>query len=82
MEDEVMAHEFQYGFEEAQSAFQAFGAGPRVGDVRRFGAKGPAYEVLEVKPAGDVLIEVIESGERLVYGRQDFAQDPVAVTVP
>lgn len=70
------------GFEEAQSAFLPYGLSTHIGEVRRFGMHGPAYEVLDVKPAGDVLIEVIESGERLIYGRQDFACDPIAITVP
>lgn len=57
-------------------------AAASVGEVRRFGSCGPAYEVLAVRADGDVDIEVIESGERLIYSRSDYLADPVATTVP
>ena len=69
-------------FEDVTSAYIPFGSGVHLGEVRRFGIQVPAYEVLAVTPSGDVLIEVIESGERLVYARHDFVGDPAAVSVP
>ena len=53
-----------------------------IGDVRRFGAFGPAYEVTDTKPWGDLVITVIESGECLDYALAEFLADPVAETVP
>jgi Family of unknown function (DUF5397) len=72
------AEEAQAGFADADAVF----ARAAVGDVRRFGPSGPAYEVLTVKSSGDVEIIVIESGERLDYALADFWADPVAVTIP
>jgi Family of unknown function (DUF5397) len=68
----------QAGFSDAEAMFgQA-----SVGEIRRFGPVGPAYEVLSVKATGDVEICVIESGERLDYGLADFLADPIALTIP
>ncbi len=50
------------GFHEAQSAFISSDARDFVGQVRRFGPNGPAYEVVDMAPEGDVIITVIESG--------------------
>lgn len=70
------------GFEEAQSAYASNNSMEFVGQVRRFGARGPAYEVLEVRGGGDLAIAVVQSGERLDYPLSEFLTDPVAVTVP
>ena len=69
------------GFEEAQTAYSASGVGV-VGEVRRFGSFGPAYEVIEAASASEVVITVIESGETLRYAMADLLADPVAITVP
>jgi hypothetical protein len=70
------------GFQEAQSAFLTHGDTSYVGQVRRFGPHGPAYEVVSILQNGDLGIEVIQSSERLTYPLVDFLADPVAVTVP
>ena len=70
------------GFEEAQAKFQSQDARAFVGGVRRFGAYGPAYEVTDVTSSGDLIITVVESGERLEYALAEFLADPVAETVP
>ena len=70
------------GFEEAHAKFQSQDARDFIGDVRRFGQYGPAYEVIDVKSSGDLVITVIESGERLDYALAEFLADPVAETVP
>ena len=69
------------GFEEAQAAFSTAPSG-LVGEVRRFGPFGPAYEVLELISSREVVIGVIESGETLTYAVSDLRADPVAVTIP
>ena len=70
------------GFQEARSEFQGQDASSFIGQVRRFGAHGPAYEVLDVRRNGDVAIGVVESGETLDYALDAFLADPVAETVP
>ncbi len=72
----------QQGFREAQQAVGFVEARSFVGDVRRFGPLGPAYEVVDVKANGDVRIVVIETGERLDYAQAEYLADPVAETVP
>lgn len=72
------------GFSEAQARYLAgFGeASPMIGDVRRFGPTGPAYEVVDGVLNGEIMIEVVQSGERLSYPLADYLADPVAETVP
>ena len=72
------AEDAQTGFSDTDAVFGR----ALVGDVRRFGPIGPAYEVLAVKPSGDVEILVIETGERLDYDLADYLADPVAETIP
>ena len=72
----------QQGFREAQAAFGFGEARALVGGVRCFGPYGPAYEVVDVRPDGDVRIVVIETGERLDYAQGEYLADPVAETVP
>jgi hypothetical protein len=69
------------GFQEAPSQFVGAQDASFVGQVRRFGAHGPAYEVIAAS-AREVDIVVIESGERLPYALAEFLMDPVAETVP
>ena len=70
------------GFAEAHSTYVAEAAEDYIGQVRRFGPHGPAYEVLDVRDNGELAIAVVESGERLDYPLPEFLADPVAVTVP
>ena len=70
------------GFREAQAAYGFAETGVFVGDVRRFGPHGPAYEVVDILPNGDVSIQVIESGERIDYAKADYLADPWAETIP
>ena len=69
------------GFEEAQSTYVATTM-DLVGQVRRFGAQGPAYEVMGTRANGDLMIAVVETGEQLDYPLIDFLADPIALTVP
>jgi Family of unknown function (DUF5397) len=71
----------QPGFAEAQAVY-SIGTTSFVGQVRRFGPVGPAYEVVGVAASGDVEIVVIESGEQLSYAMAEFLADPMAETVP
>lgn len=70
------------GFEEAHAAYAAPASRAFVGQVRRFGPHGPAYEVLGVNSAEAVAIYVVETGERLDYAMASLLADPIAETVP
>ena len=70
------------GFREAQAKYGFAEQRAFIGDVRRFGPFGPAYEVVDVKANGDVRIVVVETGERLDYAQAEYLADPVAETVP
>ena len=72
----------QAGFQEAQADFIHVDARGLIGQVRRFGPIGPAYEVINVLASGDTLIEVVESGERLDYPLAELLGDPMAEIVP
>jgi hypothetical protein len=69
------------GFEDAQSAYLA---DPRklIGQVRRFGDEGPAYEILSLDENGRLLTEVIHSGERVICEVREVLEDPMAETIP
>lgn len=56
---------------------------PPLGKFRRFGAVGPAYEILRVAKElenGDALlrVRVLESGEEVDYLRSHALEDPEA----
>ena len=70
------------GFEETQTAYAAEDPRRLVGQVRRLGEAGPAYEIMNVDANGDVLIEVIVSGERVVFPLAEILEDPMAETIP
>lgn len=47
-----------------------------VGTFRQFGEFGPVYEVIGEAEGGDVLVVVVETGERLLYPVDQAADDP------
>jgi hypothetical protein len=69
------------GFEDAQAAYLA---DPRklIGQVRRFGDAGPAYEVLALDENGRLVTEVIDTGERVICEVKEVLDDPKAETIP
>jgi len=70
------------GFRETQASYGFAETQVCIGDVRRFGPYGPAYEVIDITANGDLRIAVIETGECLDYAQAEFLADPVAITVP
>jgi Family of unknown function (DUF5397) len=72
----------QPGFSDVQSQYDAGRAVPSVGQIRRFGDAGPAYEILRIEKTGEVLIEVITSGEQVVFPIAEIQLDPLAETIP
>lgn len=69
------------GFEESQAAYLA---NPRklIGQVRRFGDEGPAYQILALDENGRLVTEVIYSGERVICEVKEVLEDPMAETIP
>jgi hypothetical protein len=72
----------QNGFEEAPVSYSHTGSNAFVGQVRRFGAFGPAYEVIDIRETGELVIHVFDNGEQLDYSVAEFLADPVAETIP
>jgi hypothetical protein len=69
------------GFEDTQAAYLA---DPRklVGEVRRLGEAGPAYEIIAVEEPDKVVVEVVYSGEVVTCKLKDVLEDPMAETIP
>jgi hypothetical protein len=72
----------QNGFEEAQMSHAHVSEATFMGQVRRFGPFGPAYEVVDIRPSGELVIHVFDNGEQLDYSVAEFLADPVAEIVP
>ena len=70
------------GFEEERTAYASDTPESLVGQFRRFGEAGPAYEVIRIVNSDDAWITVVYSGEELTYPIKDILQDPLATTVP
>jgi hypothetical protein len=70
-----------HGFEEAQAVYLS---DPRklIGQVRRLGEAGPAYEVIRIEGRDKVVIEVVYSGEVVTCKLTDVLEDPMAETIP
>lgn len=70
------------GFEESQAAYVSDAAAGLVGQFRRFGEEGPAYEVLRIVGKDAAWISVVYSEEELAYPIADILADPIAETIP
>jgi hypothetical protein len=70
------------GFEETQPTYTADDLRKLIGQIRRLGSAGPAYEIMSVDDAGNVVIEVIESGEQVKFPIAEVLEDPMAETIP
>jgi len=70
-----------HGFEEANAAYLS---DPRrlIGQVRRFGDAGPAYEIVALDETNKVVAEVVYSGERVICEIREVLEDPMAETIP
>jgi len=53
-----------------------------VGQFRRFGDAGPAYEVLRIDSEDEAWIRVVFSEEELAYPIAEIVVDPIAETIP
>jgi hypothetical protein len=69
------------GFEDVQAAYLGDPL-KLIGQVRRFGEEGPAYEVLALQEDGRLVTEVVDSGERVICAVKEVLDDPMAETIP
>jgi hypothetical protein len=53
-----------------------------VGQFRRFGEVGPAYEILRIESKDTAWIRVVYSEEELAYPITEILADPIAETIP
>ena len=69
------------GFEEDKAAYVA---DPRslIGQIRRWGSAGPAYEVMSINEDGTAVCEIIYSGEVVTCPVAEVLSDPIAETIP
>lgn len=70
------------GFDEKQAAYSADDPRGLIGQIRRLGEAGPAYEVMSLEGDDMVVVEIIESDERVVMPIAEVIEDPMAETIP
>lgn len=70
------------GFEEAHAAHLSDDSRKLVGQFRRFGEAGPAYEILRIESKDKAWIRVVYSEEELAYPIAQIVADPIAETIP
>ena len=70
------------GFKEDKATYLADDPRSLIGQVRRLGTAGPAYEIMEIDSDGNVVIEVLYSEERVVCPISEVLEDPIAETIP
>ena len=70
------------GFEETQTAYAADDPRALIGQFRRFGPDGPAYEIMSIDDAGRVHVEVVYSDEKVICSVAEVLEDPIAETIP
>jgi hypothetical protein len=70
------------GFEDTRSAYHSDDPHKLVGQFRRFGEAGPAYEILRIDSKDNAWIRVVYSEEELAYPIAEIVADPIAETIP
>ena len=70
------------GFGEERQDVPALDPKELVGQVRRLGEFGPAYEVLKLVEDSKALIHVFSSGEEVALKIEDIMSDPISETIP
>jgi hypothetical protein len=70
------------GFEDRQATYLSDDPLKLVGQFRRFGEEGPAYEIVRIEDKDNAWIRVVCSEEELAYPIAEIVADPIAETVP
>jgi hypothetical protein len=71
-----------HGMEEEKAVYLPEDPRLLIGQIRRLGSAGPAYEIMKIDDDQNVMIEVIESGEQVVFPLSEILEDPMAETIP
>ena len=70
------------GFEEERSTVSPMGPRDLIGQFRNLGPAGPAYEIMDIAAAGNVVIETINSEEHITEKLSTVLQGPTATLIP
>lgn len=70
------------GFEEEKAGYLAEEPKNLIGQFRRLGPAGPAYQIMGLTDDGHVMIEIVYSDEKLSYPLVEILADPIAETIP
>jgi hypothetical protein len=70
------------GFAEPQATYASDDPRRLVGQFRRFGPDGPAYQIMAVDEEGRLHVEVVYSDEKVICTLAEVLEDPIAETIP
>ncbi len=70
------------GFEDRQAPYSTNDPRTLIGQFRRLGEDGPAYEIISVADDDTVTVEIVESDERVIMPLAEVLEDPMAETIP
>lgn len=70
------------GFKEEQAAYTSDRLNEFVGQFRRLGSAGPAYEIMAIDENGTVHAELVYNDEKLMMPLAEVLEDPIAQTIP
>ena len=70
------------GFQETQTAYAAEDPRTLIGQIRRLGEAGPAYEIMSLDDQGNAVVEIIETDEQVIMPITEVLDDPMAETIP
>ncbi len=70
------------GFQEEQAGYATTKNSDLVGQFRRLGSAGPAYEIMQVDDNGVVHVELVYNDEKLTMPLAEVLDDPIAETIP
>jgi hypothetical protein len=70
------------GFREDQVGYEIEGPKRLVGQIRRLGTAGPAYEIKRVEEDGTVHVEFVHNDEEMTFPLVEVLEDPIAETIP
>ena len=70
------------GFQEERSSYHSDDPRSLIGQFRRLGEAGPAYEIMSIDDKGNVTVEIVESDETVTMPIAEVLEDPMAETLP
>jgi hypothetical protein len=70
------------GMEEEKTAYLSDDPRKLIGQFRRLGEAGPAYEIMAIDDTGNVDVEIVYSDEKFRTTLAEVLNDPIAETLP